>query len=451
MEAKNTVVIFGTEAFARGEMVNLALSTGALVLDRTSGSYSPRGCYLTPVLPFAAFDRLLVSWGADTPRGTSVEAEVRVFCGDRWSGWYGFGRWSPFVTRTGERQPESEPAWMNEDVLCVGGDGATKAQVRVFLYSEDPQVSCALRLLAVSVRPKDWARQPGPPLDRALRIPAYSQLNRDPAFGAAACWPVSLAMLMNRWGEDILPEELALAMYDEGCGCANRAFGAAAAGAYGYECYLAFLDLAGLKAQIKAGYGAACFVHYTNDPAGSQGLPYVEGADGVAPWHVLVVRGFVTDKSAGDRPSVLVNDPFSPNDAAAERCYDLEQFLASWNGVCCLLHRKRKGAGAGHPERFSAVLRPVGPVGVYRFEAFGQPWPLPAEFLGTPQRPAGTLAYTLAEPVAHATTAHKRFGYAAVTPEGNVQLPAPVLAEGKKITVYAIDNTGSMLVAQIKP
>ena len=29
MEAKNTVVIFGTEAFARGEMVNLALSTGA--------------------------------------------------------------------------------------------------------------------------------------------------------------------------------------------------------------------------------------------------------------------------------------------------------------------------------------------------------------------------------------------------------------------------------------
>ena len=53
--------------------------------------------------------------------------------------------------------------------------------------------------------------------------------------------------------------------------------------------------------------------------------------------------------------------------------------------------------------------------------------------------------------MAHATTAHKRFGFAAITPEGNVQLPAPVMAEGKKITVYAIDNTGSMLVAQIKP
>ena len=115
------------------------------------------------------------------------------------------------------------------------------------------------------------------------------------------------------------------------------------------------------------------------------------------------------------------------------------------------MHRKRKGAGNGHPERFSAVLRPVGPVGVYRFEAFGQPYPLPADFLGTPQRPAGTLAYTLAEPVAHATTAHKRFYYAAVTPEGNIQLPAQVMAEGKKITVYAIDNTGSTLVAELKP
>ena len=108
MEAKNTVVIFGTEAFARGEMVNLALSTGALVLERTTGNYSPRGCYLTPVLPFSAFDRLMVSWGADTPRGTSLEAEVRVFCGDKWSGWYGFGRWSPFVSRAGVHQPEAD-------------------------------------------------------------------------------------------------------------------------------------------------------------------------------------------------------------------------------------------------------------------------------------------------------------------------------------------------------
>lgn len=450
MEAKNTVVIFGTEAFARGEMVNLALSTGALVLERTTGNYSPRGCYLTPVLPFSAFDRLMVSWGADTPRGTSLEAEVRVFCGDKWSGWYGFGRWSPFVSRAGVHQPEADPAWMDGDVLCVPG-GAVKAQVRVFLYSEDPQITCALRLLAVSVRPKAWNRQEGPALDRALRIPAYSQLNRDPAFGAAGCLPVCVAMLMNRWGEDILPEELALAMYDEEAGCGNRAFAAAAAGAYGYEAYLAWLDLAGLKAQVKAGYGVICCVRYTNDPASPDGLPWLEGADGVAPWHTLVVRGFVTDRAAGDRPAVLVNDPFSPNDAAAERCYDLEQFLACWTGACCLVHRKRKGAGNGHPERFSAVLRPVGPVGVYRFEAFGQPYPLPADFLGTPQRPAGTLAYTLAEPVAHATTAHKRFYYAAVTPEGNIQLPAQVMAEGKKITVYAIDNTGSTLVAELKP
>ena len=39
--------------------------------------------------------------------------------------------------------------------------------------------------------------------------------------------------------------------YDEEAGCGNRAFAAAAAGAYGYEAYLAWLDLAGLKAHRK--------------------------------------------------------------------------------------------------------------------------------------------------------------------------------------------------------
>ena len=452
MEAKNTVIISGTEALARGEMVNLALSTGALVLDRTSGDYAAQGCYLTPQLAFPAFDRLMASWDADTPRGTAVEAQVRVQVEGRWSGWFSFGKWSPFLPRAGEAQPAAAPAYLDVDTLCMPQAPAEKAQLRVFLYTERADATPALRLLAASVRPKNWEQKQGEPFDRAVHLPAYSQMNRDPAFGPSACNPVTLAMLMNRYGEDLLPEELALAMYDEGCGCANRAYGAAAAGCYGYEAYLAYLDLAGLRAQIKQGYGVGVCVHYTNNDQlpEAQGLPLVEGAEGIAPWHVLAVRGFMTDGAAGEE-YVLVNDPFCPNDSAAEKCYKLSQFLQSWDNVCYVGHRKRKGAGQGHPERFSGQLKPQGPVGAYQFEVYGQPHLLPAGFLGTPQRPGGTVAYTQQEEVAHATTAHKHFGYAAVNDQGGVQLPAPLLAEGKKVTVYVIDNTGSMLVAELKP
>lgn len=56
---------------------------------------------------------------------------------------------------------------------------------------------------------------------------------------------------MNRYGEDILPEEVAYAMEDKATSSTgNAAFAAAAAGCCGYPCWQAWMDLADLRAQI---------------------------------------------------------------------------------------------------------------------------------------------------------------------------------------------------------
>lgn len=95
MELHNEYLLQGTEGFAKGEFDNVAASEGALSLERMDGRYMLYGCYTSQPLPFVAFDRLMVSWNAETPDGTVVEAQVRVRQAGVYSEWQSFGRWSP--------------------------------------------------------------------------------------------------------------------------------------------------------------------------------------------------------------------------------------------------------------------------------------------------------------------------------------------------------------------
>ena len=70
--------------------------------------------------------------------------------------------------------------------------------------------------------------------------------------------PLVMAALMNRWGEDILPEEVAYVMEDKTTGStSNGAFAAAAAGCCGFPCWQAWMDLQDLREQIHDGCSVA--------------------------------------------------------------------------------------------------------------------------------------------------------------------------------------------------
>ena len=94
MESKNTFILHETEAYMRGELDNVTVAHGRIVLDLVSGGHVPYGCYTSPAVPLPTFDALRVSWNAGTPPGTAVEAQARVMVDGNWTSWSSFGRWS---------------------------------------------------------------------------------------------------------------------------------------------------------------------------------------------------------------------------------------------------------------------------------------------------------------------------------------------------------------------
>ena len=93
MEQRNNLVLQGTETFSRGQLDNLALENGSLVLDSVAGRSLQYGSYTTPEFAMPAFCNLSVSWNASAPHNTMVEVRCRVYAGNAWTGWMSFGKW----------------------------------------------------------------------------------------------------------------------------------------------------------------------------------------------------------------------------------------------------------------------------------------------------------------------------------------------------------------------
>ncbi len=450
MKTNNLYLIEGAEAFSKGDFENTALENGCLVLEQSGGRRVYNGCYTTKPMRMDTFREVMVSWNADTPRGTVVEVEGRVLVDGQWSKWLSFGKWSPFLSRKSSAE-DGGLAKIDADVLTVASEnGAKDVQLRVYLYTDSVEVGPQVRLLGVSVRPMQWQQGEGKQVLRQLYLPAYSQLNRDPAIGQNISSPVVVTMLINRWGEDVLPEEMAHICYDNGYhGFNNWSFAVAAAGSFGYRAYACYMDLEQLRKQIYLGYSVGTCLTYTNDPqvAKEQGLPLVKGTPSTAKNHLIAVRGFCEENGV---EYVIVNDSYAAGDAAAERKYQLNEFLSAWNRVAYVVHPKHKYGGFAKPERVGARLRATEQLGEYTFEMKGSEYLLKSDFLGTPEDPHGTLCFTIQDGIAYATTAHKAFRYMKVSENGGFQLPSTAMESNGKVTIYAIDGNGMMIVAERK-
>lgn len=446
MEAKNLYVLSGTEAFMQGELDNVTIQNGRIALDTAAGRHVLYGCYTSAPIGLPNFDRLVMSWNADTPAGTVVEAQARVLVDGNWSQWNSFGRWSPFLPiRSNAKRPPRGPISVEGNILSLDGKHAVQAQMRIYLYTEDEKLTPTVNLLAVSVRPLDFSSSvPSPrPIHRALHIPAYCQGQRDPLFRGAISLPVCIAGMMNRWGEDVLPEELAHAMYDWADNdCANLSFGAAVAGCWGYESYAAWCDLPHLHDELREGYAVAVRLSY----GGERYEPPAIADRNEHGRHYVTVTGFVSENG---RDYVLVNEPLSPDDSCVPRRWDIEYFLDVWDGLSLLVHRRGKGCGWEKPRRVAVTLRPAEPGSrIYHLHTTTEKVSLTADFCGTEGVPKGSLALVKNGAKVFATTAHKHFRF--ITPrQGGVELPAPSDPPAR-YGVYAIDSTGKMLVGEIR-
>ena len=351
MEQRNNLVLQGTETFSRGQLDNVALENGALVLDSVAGRSLLYGSYTTPEFAMPAFCNLNVSWNAHAPRDTMVEVRCRVYAAGAWTGWMSFGKWAPDYPRcsVSSHSEDGMIFLMGDTVTVAAPGGGTGVQLQVNLSTNNDKVSPAVRLLAAAVRPLAWEKHNGHPLNRRLYLPEYCLSAHDPSFGREMDLPLVMAALMNRWGEDILPEEVAYAMEDGSTrSTGNTAFAAAAAGCCGYPCWQAWMDLADLREQIHDGCSVAVQVERR-----------VRGQrDPTRLW--MGLRGFGHD-DAVMADFVLLNDPTADTDGAVNCTMALVDFMRYFTGKAIALRPKQREAEADRPRRFFRLDRLCAP------------------------------------------------------------------------------------------
>lgn len=475
-ESDHTYIIRSAKEFSTGALQNVTVhqrpGDGAVTLKKTHGSYARDGVFVSPEISTDPFEYLIASWNSDTPAGTHVEIQVRALIkhdhGDNeqvkdWSTWRTWGKWGTNIKRSSVSDKSDPLAYVDVDTFTVRGsrgETADKFQIRALLHTDNPQAAPTVRLLAASTE-LGWGTMSQHPttikLNKDIETPAYSQMIRDPKIAHSICSPTTITMALNRMGENLLLEETALRDYDydyEGFG--NWAFSAALAGSYGYQSYSTFTDLDGLKREIKAGYPVAVSVRYTNDPSNTH-EPYVEGAPGTTPGHLILVRGFET---MNGQDYVIVNDSFAPSDDTAVRKYKVDQFQKAWaNGVAYLVHSKEKGGtGDSAAKRIHADLRPTSSEHEYALYVGKKKIEIPANFTAD-VRPlteeSGTLAYTISDGKKYDTDAHKKFYYTHETSDGNIALDLDTIKSeqnGKtaKLTLYVLSTTGDNYVATLE-
>ena len=372
MEQRNNLVLQGTETFSRGQLDNVALENGALVLDSVAGRSLLYGSYTTPEFAMPAFCNLNVSWNAHAPQNTMAEVRCRVYAGGSWTGWMSFGKWAPDYPRASISTHSDDGLifLMGDTVTVALPGGGTGVQLQVNLSTNNDKVTPALRLLAAAVRPLAWDKQSGHPINRRLYLPEYCLPAHDPSFGRDMDLPLVMAALMNRWGEDILPEEVAYAMEDNATrSTGNAALAAAAAGCCGFPCWQAWMDLQDLRTQI-----------HDDCPVAVRVERRIRGQrDPVGIW--MGLRGFGHD-DAVMADYVLLNDPTADSDGSVNCTMALSDFLRYFTGRAIALRRKPRDAAADLPNRVRCDLARSEDGRCYYFEQRGQRDPLPDDFSG---------------------------------------------------------------------
>lgn len=444
--------------FAPGTFEHTLVEKGCIQLGRTGSAYNHTGCYTSPAFRPGTFHTLLPSWNADTPPGTAVEIQARVVSGGQWSSWFSFGRWSPFIIRSSpENQQDAIAKVDGEWLTLVEPDAvADTLQVRIYLYTNDPNATPFVRLLAATTN-KDTRQEEEPTIvDRILQLPAYSCLVRDPSISDRIAGATSLAMLMNRWGEDVIPEEAARAGYDSGTGrYGNLAFISAVGGAYGYECYSLYTSLNLLRNEIRRSRSVGALIHYRAPSLGAQDEherkeekkdvtgsmpPLFSQATVTSPGHLVAVRGFVWED---EQEWIVFNDPMAPSDATSMRKIPVETFADLYMGIAFLLHKGQSGAGSSKPSRITTQLT-LKQNTVY-FSMHGESLEPGQTIPGDTSR--STICYTLSDGIVHASAAQKKFYYVTVKEKGVLQFD-PVMAENKKLTFYLIGARGATWVGE---
>lgn len=356
----NLFVFTSVEDFENGEHENtevISLGNGAVSLKDGAA----KGSYTSPVYGTDPFEYMILSWNADTPKGTYIEIEGRVYAGPgdnrQWSNWLSWGCWSTseFTDETGKVRLAGSAsgskagdaiASVDTDELYVkgnSGETADRFQYRVTLHAFEgtaPKVALVASTIRNTLAGQAVARvypDDAPDLsnlDKDLDVPMYSQMQRYMKIASSICSPTSVAMAVSYHGVDVSPDEMAWSVNDYGADMfGNWPFNTAAAASHGFMSYVAYGapkdgdPWYAVKQEINDGNPVVVSVRYRR-PTSTASYPAVENVpiDSTG-GHLVLVRGFTWQDG---REYVIVNDAAASRDEDVRRLYPADQFNDAW-------------------------------------------------------------------------------------------------------------------------
>ncbi len=353
----NLIKIATEEDFSKGELTSLTLtssdvSDGALRLAEGATD----GEYVSEIFATEPFEYMVASWNAEVPEGTYVEVQARAYVDmkNSWTEWLTWGKWSKNIAERASVSESTDLALVDTDIFTVlGSDGETASlvQLKVLLHSNDPAVTPVLEQVCATYRNTLEGQEITPtqtysaydgelPASVKLKVPAISQAVREPNIGNVMCSATTMCIMLNYYGEDLLPEQVGLLNWDvyyEGFG--NWPFTVAVAGMFGYESYVQYADFDVLRNELANGHIVGLNVKYSSSPNGN--YPYLEnGAAGSTAGHLITITGY---ENIDGVDYFYSTDPAAPSDAGTYRLYRADQLLECWTQrIAYIVHEKQQ-------------------------------------------------------------------------------------------------------------
>ncbi len=285
--------------------------------------------------PGFAFDELVASWSATTPRGTWVEVAAQAR-GRR--SWHVLGRWASGPVTRHRTSVAGDPE-VDTDVWRPAQHPAAY-RLRVVLQGRgraEPRMHAVGAVVTAGV----VRATPSAPLrrrERVLDVPRLSQMTWQRVGGTGWCSPTSVAMVLAHAGTlppttdiPVAAGEVFDPAYD---GTGNWSFNTAWAATLAGNAFVTRLhDLRDAERFVDAGIPLVAGVAY---PQGAlKGAP-THATDG----HLVVIRGFT---ATGD---VVTNDPAAPTERSVRRTYGRAEFERAWldgsGGTVYVIHRDHR-------------------------------------------------------------------------------------------------------------
>ena len=285
------------------------------------------------------FSNLVASWNADTPPGTSIEADVRARIGDRWTNWYIMGRWAGPGTGSSVDHQKDADGDVDVDTLRLNAP-ANAAQMRVRFTGAGDTV--ARLTLASLCWENPAAPAPAPPAlvdgwARTLPVPPSSQMVQACSNPGSICSPTSLSMVLRYCGVACQPLDAVRGVHDTASDMyGNWPLNTAYAGSCGCPSFVArFTCLEQVQNEIAAGHPVITSIRFSKGELAGAPISRSRG-------HLVVVVGFTP---AGN---VVVNDPAAPSEASVRRVYLRDQFTHAWiggsGGIVYLVAPEKRGS-----------------------------------------------------------------------------------------------------------